>query len=361
MGASESGSLASPSTSTCPNPSTFLSFFVPKTTLGAQPGIRLTLKKKEKAEADRVVSKCLLWSDAPFNIVKTNPLYQPMFDLVAVVGPGYKAPTFVELRGPLLQDEKADCTARLEEFRASWEHTGCIVMLDGWTDQKGRTLLNFLVSCSKGTMFKKSVDGSAHIKYARLLSSRLLMERYPNLFWTPCATHSIDLILKDIGKIPLVRDIVESSRSVTKFIYNHASVLNLMRRFTNNKELVRPAITRFATTFISLQSLLNSMWDVKRTFLSQDWRALSISRKPEGESICRLVSYDQSFWARVEEVCAISKPLVRDLQLLDGDKTAMGYLYEAMDRAKEAIRAYYEYKGDEGLEKQQVIWRVIDE
>eukprot|EP00253_Pinus_taeda_P027747 PITA_27747 len=38
----------------------------------------------------------------------------------------------------------------------------------------------------------------------------------------------------------------------------------------------------------------------------------------------------------------------------------MGYLYEAMDRAKEAIRAYYENKGDEGLEK-QVIWRVIDE
>eukprot|EP00253_Pinus_taeda_P016504 PITA_16504 len=39
----------------------------------------------------------------------------------------------------------------------------------------------------------------------------------------------------------------------------------------------------------------------------------------------------------------------------------MGYLYEAMDRAKEAIRAYYVDKGDEGLEKQQVIWRVIDQ
>ena len=35
-----------------------------------------------------------------------------------------------------------------------------------------------------------------------------IMERYPNLFWTPCATHCIDLMLEDIGKIPLVRDIV---------------------------------------------------------------------------------------------------------------------------------------------------------
>ena len=120
------------------------------------------------------------------------------------------------------------------------------------------------------------------------------MERYPNLFWTPCAAHCIDLMLEDIDKIPTVRDIVKSSKSITKFIYKHASVLSLMRRFTNNKELVRLAITRFATTFISLQSLLNSMWDVRSMFLSTNWRSLSISRKPEGEGICKLVSYDQS-------------------------------------------------------------------
>eukprot|EP00253_Pinus_taeda_P017010 PITA_17010 len=46
----------------------------------------------------------------------------------------------------------------------------------------------------------------------------------------------------------------------------------------------------------------------------------------------------------------------------------MGYFYEVMDRAKEAICADYEDKGDEGLgkqhkglKKQQIIWIVIDE
>eukprot|EP00253_Pinus_taeda_P033801 PITA_33801 len=297
VGGSRVGGIVSGSASTAASPSSPMgthpsisSFFVPRTTAGSQPGIKSSMKKKEKAEADRLVSRCLLWSDVPFNIVKTNPFYQPMFDVVAVVGLGYKAPTFAELRGPLLQDEKTDCTARLAEFRASWEHTGCIVMSDGWTDQKGRTLLNFLVSCPKGTMSMKSIDASAHIKDARTLcelldifiqevgpsnvvqvitdnaanyvaAGKMLMERYPNLFWTPCAAHCIDLMLEDIGKIPTVRDIVESSKSRTKFIYNHSSVLSLMRKFTNNKELVRPAITRFATTFIFLQSLLNSMWE----------------------------------------------------------------------------------------------------
>ena len=67
-------------------------FFVPRTTVGSQPGIKSSMKKKEKAEADKLVSGCLLWSDVPFNIAKTNPFYQPMFYVVAVVGPGYKAP-----------------------------------------------------------------------------------------------------------------------------------------------------------------------------------------------------------------------------------------------------------------------------
>jgi hypothetical protein len=96
------------------------------------------------------VGKCFLWSDIPFNMAKNNPFYQPMFDAVAIVGPRYKAPTYDELSGPILQNEKADCTSRLEELKASWEITGCTVMLDGCTDQKSRTLLNFLVNCPRG-------------------------------------------------------------------------------------------------------------------------------------------------------------------------------------------------------------------
>jgi hypothetical protein len=60
------------------------------------------VKQKEKEEADKLVGKCFLWSDIPLNIAKNNPFYQPMFD--AVVGLGYKVPTYEELRGPILQN-----------------------------------------------------------------------------------------------------------------------------------------------------------------------------------------------------------------------------------------------------------------
>jgi hypothetical protein len=66
------------------------------------------VKTKEKEELDKLVEKCFLWSDIPFNIAK-NPFYHSMFEIVAIVGPIYKGPTQNELRGPLLQGEKVNC------------------------------------------------------------------------------------------------------------------------------------------------------------------------------------------------------------------------------------------------------------
>jgi hypothetical protein len=130
-GISEEGSSAAsipPSTS---------SYFVSRTTPSAQPSIKSMVKQKEKEEVDKLVGKCFLWSDIPFNIAKNNPFYQPMFDPVVVVGSGYKAPTCEELRGPILQNEKTDSASILEELKASWEIIGCTVMSDGWTRPKG--------------------------------------------------------------------------------------------------------------------------------------------------------------------------------------------------------------------------------
>jgi hypothetical protein len=101
-------------------------FFLERITTGAQPSIRSMLKKKEKKEADKVVGRCLFWSDIPLSITKNNPFWQPMCDAIVVVGPGYKNPTFEELRGPILQQEKKDNNSRLAEFKTSWEISGLL-------------------------------------------------------------------------------------------------------------------------------------------------------------------------------------------------------------------------------------------
>ena len=55
--------------------------------------------------------------------------------------------------GALLQKEKADIGTQLEEPRKSLGGTRCMVQSDGWTDGKGKDLLNFIVNYEKGTKF----------------------------------------------------------------------------------------------------------------------------------------------------------------------------------------------------------------
>ena len=101
-------------------PSTTSPFFVLRSTIGAQPSIRSMIKVKEKQEADKLVDRCLLWSHIPFNFSR-NPFYVSVFEVVAIVGQGYKPPTYEDLRGPILDNEKVDCTAKLQDLRDSWE------------------------------------------------------------------------------------------------------------------------------------------------------------------------------------------------------------------------------------------------
>lgn len=39
-------------------------------------------------------------------------------------------------------------------------------------------------------------------------AGRLLCEKYPSISWSPCASHCINLILKDIGEMPIVVGLV---------------------------------------------------------------------------------------------------------------------------------------------------------
>jgi hypothetical protein len=102
-------------------------------------------------------------------------------------------------------------------------------------------------------------------------------------------------MLEDMGKIPWIKEIVESTRSVTTYMCVCVCVLTLMRQFTGNKELVHPAITHFATNFIALKSLHNSMLELQRMFLLDEWNAYVCSTKVDWQAIAQLVRHYQSF------------------------------------------------------------------
>ncbi|XP_004499250.1 uncharacterized protein [Cicer arietinum] len=173
-------------------------------------------------------------------------------------------------------------------------------MSDGWTDRKNRTLTNFLVNSTVGTMFVKSIDVSSYtktrIKILELLNnfveeigeqnivqvvtdnesnyvlvSKLLTAKRPHLFWTLCVAHCLDLMLEDIGKISKVKTVIQKGISLVGFIYNHILTLNRMKKNTDNVELVRHGVTRFATTFLTLQRWHKQKTNLRKMFTSEEW------------------------------------------------------------------------------------------
>ncbi|KAL4349645.1 hypothetical protein AHAS_Ahas10G0062700 [Arachis hypogaea] len=188
---------------------------------------------------------------------------------VGSFGPNLPALSYPTLRVPLLNEE--------------FEYTKGLLK-DAWMDKRQRSIINFLVNAPAGTIFLKSIDTSDYVKTGEklfellddvvekigeynivqvvtdnrsnyVLAGKLLMKKRPNLFWTPCAAHYFDLMLEDIEKLPLIQKTIKRAISLVSFTYSHSSTLAMLRHFTNGKELVSHAVTRFATSFLSLERL----------------------------------------------------------------------------------------------------------
>ena len=184
----------------------------------------------------------------------------------------------------------------------------------------------------------------------------MLEKKRPHLYWLPCAAHCLDLILEDIGKLPHIKKTIERAISISGYIYNRTGLLNMMRRFTEQRELLRPAKTRFATTFITLFRINEQRNNLRKMFTSSDWIESKWAIEQKGKNVANII-FMSSFWNTVVFCLKVSGPLVRVLRLVDGEKRPpMGYIYAAMKKVKEVI--VKSFNGNE--EKYREIMEIID-
>ena len=138
------------------------------------------------------------------------------------------------------------------------------------------------------------------------------------------------------------------------FVYNSLKVVNLMKEFTKDRDLLRLRITCFSTEFISLESLIHYEADLKRMCTKNEWHEFNKdrSRKSLRDKVSNLILTDR-FWKKAGEVQTIMEPLIKVLKLVDQDKKpTLSILYEAMDKTKLAIKA--------SVNQWEKYWEVID-
>ncbi|XP_016507314.2 uncharacterized protein LOC107824999 [Nicotiana tabacum] len=241
---------------------------------------------------DRAITMFAQWmydAGLPFNCVNYTDTFSAFIEAVGQYGPGMKPPTYHEVRGPYLKKEVAEVNKIVEEHKVEWNKFGCSIMMDKWTARNEKMIINILVNSPKGSLFLESVDASDS--------------------------------LTDSTKMPLL--------------------LNMMKRFTKQRSLVKPAKTRFATAFLILHRMYEQKSNLKKLFVLYEYTNNAYGREARGRESADII-LSPSFWNNVVHALKIGGPLVKVLRLVDGEqRPPMGYLYEAMDRAKEAIQVSF--------------------
>ncbi|KAM0865845.1 hypothetical protein ACQ4PT_043019 [Festuca glaucescens] len=326
--------------------------------------------------------------DAGVPLEAVNSVYfQPMIDAIASAGGRPEVLSYHDLRGSILKKSLDEVTTQLEFYKGSWTRTGCSVLADEWTTDKGRTLMNFSVYCPEGTMFLKSVDATGIVTSSDTLyellksvveevgeinvvqvitknsevhaaAGKMLGETFPTLFWSPCSFLCIDGMLEDFSKVKAVSDIIGHAKAITGFIYNNAVALSLMKKYLHGKDLIVPAETRAAMNFVTLKNMYTLKEDLQAMVNSDEWiySLCVLPKNPGGVETSNIVNNLQ-VWSSWAVVVRATEPLVHLLKLVDSNKRpAMGYVYAGLYQAKAAIKKELVRKSD-----YMPYWNIIDQ
>lgn len=343
--------------------------------------IRLPTRKPERREADKAIVKFIISSNLSFDILRDSEFREACI-AIANAGAGYEPPSSGHGCRKLLMELKNEADGYVNAVERVWEKSGCTLMLDS-SIGGDISYLHIYAASPKGVVYLKSLSMVGHMRddqyvfdsissvideigsqnVIQLISDypnyepvgHMIEEKYPNIFMVNCATHCIALMLKELEDLEHVSPILQAARRVINFLYKNQHVLNLMRTHTNGSHLKRPAATRISTDFIYLHSLLKVELVLRHIVCTREWRDLPPCRSIEGIEVQNIIE-DAMFWDCAKESMHAVEPLVKTLRMVDCGGSTSGYIYDAIRKAKEAIKEVY---GEDF--KYLKFWKIIDD
>lgn len=169
---------------------------------------------------------------------------------------------------------------------------------------------------------------------------RLVEAEFKHIRWTPCASHCLNLLMKDIGKLDWVKRVVSQALSIVNFFTKKVKVLAIFREHSS-LELKRPASTRFAYTWLLLERLYDVHPSLQMTVVSPDFlawlREESDTSADAGRAIQRLCM-KEDFWKEVRGIVIAVTPIYRVLRMTDMEGSTLGLLTHFMREALAEVR-----------------------
>lgn len=165
----------------------------------------------------------------------------------------------------------------------------------------------------------------------------LLEAEFPNIVWTPCASHCLDLLMEDIGKMKWVDEIATQAASIVTFFTTKHKALAMFREHSK-LELKKPSSTRFAYLWLLMERLYDVKMALRQTMVSTMWNEWEESSSDSAKDMQRLC-FNEAFWERVRAIVIIITPLYRVLRMTDMEGATLGLLVHFMRAAKLEMEA----------------------
>ncbi|CAI5989022.1 unnamed protein product [Closterium sp. NIES-65] len=306
---------------------------------------------------------------------------QAFVDAVAAFGKAYTLPSAYKVAGPLLVKLKLDTEELIKPIKESWPRSGCTLTMDGWTCLKSRGMIcviaqndtaPVIVGCVDSKTAKKTGEylakliqhaicevGDSHVVQVIMdnaannkRAANLLKDEYPQVFFTNCAAHVLDLMLHDMGKVKAVKRVLNQVHRVVMMVKGSASAVTLFRELFSKLELVRPGATRFGTQVIMIERFLEVKKALKEMVISEEWKSVAVANTEEGQAIRGLL-LEETFWDSVTAILGLMKPIYEVLRIVDRRSLVMGSVYglmlEATVKTNEAATKAGEIREDAEL------------
>ncbi|XP_026428157.1 uncharacterized protein LOC113324033 [Papaver somniferum] len=277
-------------------------------------------KEKLKKDAWKSISAWMTENSISFNIVRC-PTFQEMVYAIGEYGKAMPAPSYHQIRSNLFKEQLEETKNFVDTFRS----------VDASNRTNDADFIRELVKEVIDDVGKENVvqfitDNGLNFKK----DGKDLMLEYPNLFWTPCGAHCVQLMLEELGdKLTRIKRAVILGKRLVTYIYAHFQVLCLMRDLTG-RDLHRSTKTRFTTQYYTLESIQKYNTPLQMMFVNDTWEKTRFSKENVGINALKIVT-SSTFWEDVDYSCRVLKPLVKVVRLVDIErKPTMPSFYDAM-------------------------------
>jgi hypothetical protein len=108
---------------------------------------------------DAKIFRFLYACGVPFNVLR-SPYWHGMVQAINGAPKGYKSLGYDKARTLVLDRERAKIHGALGKISNVWNHHGVSIVSDGWTNVKGRPLINILGVSASGAVFLSTHDYS---------------------------------------------------------------------------------------------------------------------------------------------------------------------------------------------------------